>query len=273
VTLPTLVRFHLRRYRLLFVAMLALLFLHDVAFLYIFKFWQRQVELADMFLSIIPGRVRDGMGIPLADLRDPATFKALVLLRPDLRALTLAFGVTVGTDVVAGEIGRGTSDLLYSHPVRRSTAVLALAIVVALHLLCAGFVMIAGFLAITRIAPMGPTQPGIAELLPSVGNVVLASLSVSMFALLAGTLFRTRAPAVGASLLLILVPMVLDFMGLFTTRFAQIARAFPEHYYRPHVLLIGAEGPTFLECAAPLVLLGGAALAAAVFVACRRDLS
>lgn len=267
-----LVRFYLRRYRTLFLALLALILLHDLAFACIFKFWQKQIEMADLFLRILPGRIRESMGMPITDLRDPVTFKALVYLRPDLRALTLVFGVAVGTDVIAGEVGRGTADLLYSHPVRRRTAVLAAAFVALLHLVCVGVVMLLGFKLATLVFPMGENQPTLAQLGPSVANIVLASFAICLTAFLAGSLCSTRGRAVGVSLLFILVPMVLDFMGFFTGMFTQVARLFPEHYYRPHLLLAGAGRHTFADYAVASCIIGGAVLVGAVFVAERRDL-
>jgi ABC-type transport system involved in multi-copper enzyme maturation permease subunit len=186
----------------------------------------------------------------------------------------LFFGVMAATDVMAGEVGRGTSDMLFSHPVRRSSAVLAAVLATALHLLCMGVVMTAGFQALTALPGlgMGPDEPTLARLLPAVGNVTAGSFAISLTCLLPGALCSTRLAAVAWSLLLVVPPILLDFMGVFSPFFAEAARVFPEHYYRPHVLLVGAPGPSSIECLGALAALGGGALLLALFCAARRDL-
>ena len=52
-----------------------------------------------------------------------------------------------------------------------------------------------------------------------------------------------------------------------------IARVFPEHWYRPHVLLFGVKGPSFLGCAANLGVLAAIYLGGAILFANRRDLA
>ncbi|MDH3592251.1 MAG: ABC transporter permease [Planctomycetota bacterium] len=271
-TVGALVRFQLRRHRWLFLGTLLLLMAHDFAFLFVFQFWKDNLELSDMVLSLIPGRIKEGMGIPLTDLTDPRTYKALIFMRPDLRALLLVFGITLGTDVIAGEVGRGTADVLYSHPVRRVHAIVAGFLACALHLVCAGLVMLVGFKFAARVFPMGPEEPALRELAPAVLNIVVASGAIVMLAFLLGSLSRTRGRAVAGTLLLILVPMVLDFLGVFTESIAWFARLFPEHYYRPHLILMGT-GPSQTSLLLASATIGAAAGIAAVWFASRRDLA
>jgi ABC-type transport system involved in multi-copper enzyme maturation permease subunit len=269
----TLFRFYLRRYRVLFVALLALVFFHDLMLLYVFKFWKQQVELADLILSVFPGRVKEAAGIPLTDLTHPLTYKALIMLRPDSRALQLAFGVALGTDVIAGEAGRGTSDLLFSQPVRRRTAVLAGFLTIALHTFCMGLMMVFSFAVLSRILPMGAGAPETHLLVAPVVNIALTSLAVGSTILLVGSLSPTRGRAIFFGVLAIVVPLVLDFMGVFTDQLVWLARPFPEHYHRPHVLLAGSGEITLLQCVAPLLLITLVCTLAAAFFAERRDLS
>jgi ABC-type transport system involved in multi-copper enzyme maturation permease subunit len=190
-----------------------------------------------------------------------------------VRALTLLFGVALATDVIAGEVGRGTADLLFAHPVRRRAAVLAGAIVVGMQLLCVGAVILLAFAAGTALFPMGEHQPTIGQLIPSVADVVLTSFAIILVAFLVGSLCATRARAVGWSLFIILGSIVLDFMSVFTKVFSPLVRVLPEHYYRPHTILFGLQDPTLLECTVALTLIGAAALGGAIWFAERRDLT
>lgn len=272
MTILTLVRFHLRRHRVLFLAVLLLALLHEATFLFLFQFWKKHAQFSDWIVSILPGRIREGMGIPIHDLTDPRTYRALVMMRPDARALGLVFGIALGTDVIAGEAGRGTGDLLFTHPVRRAAAVVAGAIAMLVHLAALGATMLLGYAILSRVFPMGERQPSIAASAPSIALAMAGSAAIGATAFLMGSLCARRGRAIGLSLVLVLVPMVLDFMGIFTSTLTHVARLFPEHYYRPHTVLLGIEEPSLLSCLAALGAIGTGAIALAAYVAERRDL-
>jgi len=272
VTTLTLVRFQLRRYRALFVAVLCLALVHEATFLFLFQFWKKHAQFSDWIVSILPGRIREGMGIPIHDLTDPRTYKALVMMRPDARALGLVFGIALGTDVIAGEAGRGTADLLFAHPVRRATAVLAGALAMLVHLAALGATMLAGYALLSRLFPMGDRQPSVAAAAPSVALAMAGSAAIGATAFLMGSLCATRGRAIGWTLVFVLVPMVLDFMGIFTSALTGVARLFPEHYYRPHTVLLGIAEPSLPSCLAALAVIGAAAIALSAHLAERRDL-
>jgi ABC-2 type transport system permease protein len=237
----TLIRLHLRRHRLLFLLLPILVVAHEWLFLYIYQFWREQTQFADILLKWVPDAVRESIGIPLTDLTGPPTFKALIFLRPDFRILTMLFGIVVGTDAIAGEVGRGTSDLIFSHPVRRSTAVNAAAAATAAHLCLIGCAMVFGFLTATRVFPMGDRQPELMAVLPCMALVLLSSFVISLVALMVGSLAPNRPRAVGISLLLIIGPIMLGFVANFSRPVQWFAHLFPENYYKPHLLLIGGS--------------------------------
>ena len=268
----TLIRFHLRRHRLLFVLLPILVVAHEWLFLYIYQFWREQTQFAGWILRWVPDAVREGVGIPLTDLTDSLTFKALIYLRPDFRVLTLLFGIVVGTDVIAGEVGRGTSDLLFSHPVRRSTAVRAGAAAIALHLGLIACAMIFGFVTGTRIFPMGDNQPTLASILPCVLLVITWAMVFSLVTMMIGSLAPNRPRAIGITLILLIGPMMLGFVGFFSKPIDWLAHLFPEYYYKPHLLLIGGGGLYGAANWIALAAIGLVAFAGALFFAERRDL-
>jgi len=265
----TLIRFYLRRYRLLFLALLGLVLAHEISFIVVFQRWREHAGLGEAILNFVPEKIRKGVGIPLTDITHPATYKALIMMRPDLRALLAAFGVAIGSDVIAGETTRGTSDLLFSHPVRRRDVVLAGMAVTLFHLVCTACVMLGGYALAVALFPMGPGQPTLARLFPAVLNVTFASFGVALTAFVAGTLTRSRARAVAWGIVLFFFPMVLHFIAVFSDTARWFARLFPDYYYRPHTILLGIEPAPFV---APLAIMA-VCVAASIFFAERRDLS
>ncbi|MGQ0614034.1 MAG: hypothetical protein ACT4PV_09885 [Planctomycetaceae bacterium] len=268
-----LLRFYLRRHRAAFAAATILTFLHHIVFLAIFQFWKKNTALAKLFLSAVPQTIKDGFGIPMDDLGDPLTFEALYFLRPELRALLLLFGVTAGTAMLAGEVGSGTADLLFSHPVRRRSAVLATAAATALHMIALGFMLACGYLAGVAIFPMGPGQPTLAVIVPGIAIAVLGSLAIAYTTFLFGAACKSRPQAVGWSLALILVPMFLDFIGIFYTPVARLTVLFPEHWWRSHRVVASAAANPVLPLALRLGSIAVVSLLASAFLAERRDLS
>lgn len=265
----TLFRFYLRRYRLLFLALLGLVLAHEVSFMVVFQHWRAHAGLGEAILNFVPEKLRRGIGIPLGDITHPATYEALILMRPDLRAILVAFGVAIGTDVIAGETTRGTSDLLFSHPVRRRDVVFAGMAVTLFHLACTAVVMLIGYELATALFPMGPGQPTLAQIVPPVLNVTFASFVVALTAFIPGTLARTRGRAVAWAIALFFLPMVLHFMAVFSTTARWFARLFPDYYYRPHTILLGIEPAPVL----PLLAIGAVCVLASIFFAQRRDLA
>jgi hypothetical protein len=91
-------------------------------------------------------------------------------------------------------------------------------------------------------------------------------------ALMVGSLAPNRPRAVGISLLLVIGPIMLGFVGTFSKPVDWIARVFPEYYYKPHLLLIGGSELYGAGNWFALAAIGVVAYAGALFFAERRDL-
>jgi hypothetical protein len=273
VTFLTLLRFHLRRHRAAFAVAFALTAAHQVLFLALFQFWRKNADFATAAVRFLPRWFREGFGFPIEDLSDPLTYEALYFMRPELRALLLLFGVTVSSASLAGEVGAGTGDLLFSHPLRRRTAVLSGATAAFVHLLALGAAILAGYAAGTAWLPMGPGEPSIARIAPAVAMAVLGSFAIVSTTFLFGAACANRAQAVGWSVAIVIVPMFLDFAALFVGQLRAVASAFPEHWYRPHRILAAPALHPVAPVALRLALIACAALAASAWIAERRDLA
>lgn len=273
MTFLTLLRFHLRRHRAAFAVATALATAHQVLFLGLFQFWKKNTDFATAAVRFLPRWFREGFGFPIEDLSDPLTYEALYFMRPELRALLLLFGVTVSSASLAGEVGAGTGDLLFSHPVRRRTAVLSGATAALTHLLALGAAIVLGYAAGTAFLPMGPGQPPVARIAPAVGMALLGSFAIVATTFLFGAACANRAQAVGWSVAVVIVPMFLDFAAIFVEPLRAVASAFPEHWYRPHRILAAPALHPIGPIAARLALVACATLAASAWIAERRDLA
>ncbi len=283
MTLRTLFTFYLRRHRLAFWLPLVFLLLHQVLFLYIFRLVTGDAKTAAAMNTLIPDFVRDLMGMPEFDFRKPAHFLGMYYIRLEVRALMLLFGVTVASNVIAGEVGRGTGDVLFSHPIQRHTAVLAGAAAVALQLCAVVLVLLAGLGLGATVFPMGEGQPGLHELLPSMASLALGSFATLLLCFVAGSLCSSRAQAVGWCMAIIVCPVILKALSNANPDISYISWIFPEHWYRPHHILWHRDVPdlpclpfhrhTFANTWWPLAIISPIALSVAALAADRRDLA
>jgi ABC-2 type transport system permease protein len=83
-------------------------------------------------LNLLPKFVEPLLGVPLAKLASTAGRVSVLYVHVVTLLICLGWAVGRGSDVVSGEISRGTMDLLATLPVRRFAIVLASAVVTAL---------------------------------------------------------------------------------------------------------------------------------------------
>ena len=83
-------------------------------------------------LSLLPKFVEPMLGVPLAKLASTAGRVSVLYVHVVTILVCLGWAVGRGSDVVSGEISRGTMDLLATLPVRRFAIVFASAVVTAL---------------------------------------------------------------------------------------------------------------------------------------------
>jgi ABC-type transport system involved in multi-copper enzyme maturation permease subunit len=198
----------------------------------------------------------------------PEMLLALPWVHPAVLALLWAHAITLGTRVPAGEIDRGTVDVLLGLPVSRLEVYLAEA---AAWLLAIGAVVLAlvlGNLAGTRLAGAGFPDP--VRLGAVLGNLFALELAVGGIAFLASSLADRRARATGWVFALVLASFLLNFLAQLWEPAADLHFLSLLSYYRPVRVL--AEGAWPLADTAVLAALGALlwTLGAAVFA--RRDI-
>jgi len=220
-------------------------------------------ELFDM----APAPVRVLFGEELVANLSARGFLGFAYVHPFPLILLGIWAVRVATGALAGEIGRGTMDLIASRPVARAAQVAAAAVAV-----CAG-------LAVISAAAWGGTAVGLAQrplegvaaadLLPVAGMGLLLFTSAGAVALLISARSREGGPAVSWCAGLLATSYVLDYLARVWSVIAFLRPLSLFRYYEPQRIL--REGVAGADVAV-LSAVGAAALALAFVSFDRRDL-
>lgn len=227
-------------------------------------------DMAEQFLQLpfIRNMVRALLG-PVGDNIDARALASFAWVHPVVLALLWAHAIILATRVPAGEIDRGTIDVLLALPVSRWQ----LYTVEAVVLLGSGVVVVA--LTLTGNV-FGSTLAPQAEAPPFARLLAVAANLLCLHAAVAGTAFLTSACSTrrGRAVTVVFAIVLLAFFVQVLAQFWPPAEAFAwlgfMHYYRPHSVLQGGGWPL-----ADMAVLGGTGLglwAVGGVVFARRDI-
>lgn len=211
------------------------------------KFW-REVPLLRNLLLTLTG----------LDASGPVTAASLVslgLVAPFVILVTWAWLITVATSVPAGEVDRGTADLLLSLPVSRTVVYGSISVLC----LASGVVMAlaawAGVALGVRI--YGTPEPVNLWLLRLTAvNMMALYVAVSGLGLMLSALHARRATAIGIVLGTLAISFLLNFLEAFLPSMKYVRFLGFLHYYQP-VNVVRAEQWPVRDLA---VLLGAGAV-------------
>jgi ABC-2 type transport system permease protein len=114
----TLLAKNVRDARLLFVAILVLMFF----FPWLFIWASSMISLpafSDFLTRALPQEWQRVWGVPFSQIATPAGRVALVWVHPVIMLGSLGWAIARGSDCVSGQIGRGSMEMLLAQPVRR----------------------------------------------------------------------------------------------------------------------------------------------------------
>ncbi|MFG0329422.1 MAG: ABC transporter permease subunit [Phycisphaerales bacterium] len=196
--------------------------------------------------------------------------QAFLWVHPAPLALLWAIAIMHGTRLPAGEIDRGTIDLLLGLPVKRSQAYLAETIVV---LAVMALTLVTGALThvICGAIVAADFTPSIGDLARIIVNFFAIGAAVAGLAFFVSSLCERRGVAVGIAFAIVLFSFIINFIAQFWEAAEPIAFLSLLTYYRPAAIVRDHTWPL-----AHLITLGGIALIAwlaglAIFA--RRDIS
>jgi ABC-2 type transport system permease protein len=218
-------------------------------------------------LALVPPAVMDVFGADLTAALSPQGFLALGWAHPFPLLMMAVWVVRVGAASVAGEIGRGTMDLVASRPVPRAgIAATALAMVLGglAAIVGAGWVGTAVGLAMRPLAGAAASQ-----LLPVAGGAWLLFAAFGAMTVLISAARRHGGEAISLAAALMAVSFALDYLA---RAWRPIAWARPlslfAHYEPRHLLGGGIPGGDALV----LGVVGAVCAGLAFAVLQRRDL-
>jgi ABC-2 type transport system permease protein len=183
------------------------------------------------------------LGVELAETMSAQLFLSILWVHPVVLSLVWAFELIFCTRVPAGEIDRGTIDILLGLPVSRravylgETLVWLVAGVVLLGFLAAGY-----FIGTRGISADMRPNPG--DVWMVIVNFSALYLAVGGLSYLISSMSNRRGRAIGAIFGILLASFLLNFIAQFWVPAKQLAFLGILNYYQPAVVLGDGVFPT-----------------------------
>lgn len=257
--------------RALLAACALLLFVFN--WLYVWVSSQVKLGALQEFIASLPEGFQNLSGVPVQDVATVAGRIALGYVDPVILVATAVWGIARGSDVVSGELNRGTMEMLLAQPLRRISVLVVHAIVT---LGGAGVIALAAFLGTAAgLATVTLERPVETRLFiaPAV-NVFAMGAYVAGVATLVSACDRYRWRTVGLVGGYYVLSMICEVLGkmvewLGWLRYFTFLAAF-----EPQPMVSHPERAWQLSLQHNGLLLGltAAAYVAAAVVFCRRDL-
>ena len=194
------------------------------------------------------------LGTELGNQINARTMQAFLWVHPVVLALLWAHEIALCTRMPAGEIDRGTIDVLLSLPVSRRTVYVGESMV----WLASGILILAmGLLGHRLAAPAmsAPTRPDLWTAVLVVANLYCVYVAVGGIAFLVSALSDRRGRAMAIVFGIVLASFLLNFVAQFWEPARQVAFLGIMEYYQPAKILQNGDFPG--GDVAVLLLVGG----------------
>ncbi len=190
-------------------------------------------------------------GTDMIDSLGPNAITAIAWAHPVVLALVMAHGIMFCTRVPAGEVDRGTADVLLGLPVSRAQIYLNESIV---WLITGGIVIAVGLLGnlIGGASARAEVGTPLWELLIITVNLFCLYAAVGGIAWLASSLTSRRGQAIGVVCGVVFVSFLVNFLAPFSETVNRFAFLGVLDYYRPLEVLRDAAWPV-----QDMLILGG----------------
>jgi len=209
------------------------------------------------------------VGTEIADHMGPQMFQAMAWVHPVVLALVWAHAIISCTRVPAGEVDRGTADVLLSLPVSRWE----LFFVETLVWLASGLVLLAAGFAGNLLGGLNfPSEqrPQLQRVVIVLTNLFSLYIAAGGLAWMISSLSERRGRALTSLFLLLLSLFLLNYLAQFWHPLERFVFLSPLHYHKPVTILAQGAWPwrniiVLVGSGAVLWLIGG-------FIFARRDL-
>ncbi len=233
------------------------------------KFGSQMMTQDWLQMDFARGIMQAMLGTEIADRIGTQMFEAMAWVHPVVLALTWAHAIISCTRVPAGEVDRGTADVLLGLPVSAWGVFVSETVV----WLGAGAVVLAAALGGNLIGGLGlplRQRPELPHLLIVLINLFCLYALVGGLAWLFSSLSDRRGRAITIVFLILLALFLLNYLAQFWDPLEKFVFLSPLHYHRP-VNVIGTGIWPWKDMATLLAAGGGMWLAAGIIFA-RRDL-
>jgi beta-exotoxin I transport system permease protein len=220
-------------------------------------------------LDFARGIMQAMLGTEIGDRIGPQMFQSIAWVHPVPLALIWAHALVSCTRVPAGEVDRGTADVLLGLPVSRWEVFMAETVV---WLVC-GAAILAAALAGNLLGARGlppDLRPHLFRLLIVLANLFCLYAAVGGLAWLVSSLSDRRGRALTIVFLVLLSLFLLNYLAQFWHPLEKVVFLSPLHYHRPVNVLGNGVWPW--RDMSVLLASGGAMWLAAGAVFARRDL-
>ena len=226
-------------------------------------FWTYQEELTSGIAEIefIQNLINSMVGGRAGGMIGPGTLNSLAWVHPLVLTMVFALEITLCTRVPAGEIDRGTIDVLLSLPVSRWTVYATETVVwlgAGAALIC--FAFLGSWLGYRWV----PTEdrPEVYRIVFILVNLYSLYLCIGALSLMVSALSDRRGRAIGAVLAVVFTLLIWNFLAPYFGPMDRLSFLNLLSYYKPMPILNEGTFPLrnsliLLGCAAPLWLAGG----------------
>ena len=257
--------------RALLVSLTVLMF----AFHWLFVWLTSLVDLGayKVIMQALPGEFRSMIHLPIAKLATDTGRIALAYIDPVAVFAVLSWALARGSDCVAGEIGRGTMEMLLAQPVSRLSVLAIHAVVTTLGaavLAAAAWLGTAQGVVACKLADEAP----LAAFVPAAANLFALTFFLCAVCSMISACESYRWRAIGIMGGFYMVELVIKVVGRLAPNFEWLIYCTFLGAFEPQVLAVSPERALALSLSydGTLIGLGLAAYIVAAVVFCRRDL-
>jgi ABC-2 type transport system permease protein len=232
----------LRDGRLTLILLTMGVMLCEVLFMTVLGEFGRQGQMQWMQQEFVQRIMRTFLGAELTPDMSPTGLMCLGFSHPLIYALAWSFILSSGTRMPAGEIDRGTADLLLTLPLTRTALFLSVSAQLLLGVVMLSTATIFGLWIGEQVVPLWEPLD-FSRFGMIVVNLLALHLCVSGGTLLASSFQSRRGPAVAIVLGCLLASFLLELLGQFSATARAVGVISPLHYYRPLALVRGDAWP------------------------------
>jgi ABC-type transport system involved in multi-copper enzyme maturation permease subunit len=257
--------------RLQLAISVALLLLFGWLFVWLMSLFQAGAWAS--LLNLLPNSMQPILGVPVAALATPAGQISVLYVHLVTMLIVIGWAIGQGSDVVSGEIARGTMEHLAALPIRRATLVAVPSVVSAAGSLLLAFSVWLGSL-LGLLTVHFHARVSVVQFLPAVLNLSALGFCLSSLTTLFSACGRDRWQTIKLSGGLYLISLVLKMTARLWPAAEWLRWTSFLAAYEPQqlVLMSGDRWRSLLGYDAVLIGLGLLALLAATAIFSRRDL-